>query len=138
MTTPTALRQALAGALGTIPGLRTSAFVPGAPNPPVAIVGQWTAEYDQTMGRGFDRYLLTVRLIVAPTADRQAQERLDAFCASSGPSSIKAAVESDQTLGGVASTVRVVRIGPAPQAFDLGGQEYLGTDIEIEVMARGT
>lgn len=137
MTTPSALREALARALATIPGLRTAATVPGAPNPPIAIVGQWTAEYDATFGRGYDRYRLTVRLMVAPTADQQAQNKLDSFCASSGVSSVKAAVEADQTLGGVAEMVRVVRIGPAPQVFSHGAQEFLGTDIEIEVMARG-
>ncbi len=137
MTTPTALREALAEALIAVPGLRVTSVVPGAPNPPIAVVGQWVAEYDQTLNRGFDRYRFTVRLLVAPSTDRAAQEHLDSYLASSGSSSVKAALEADQTLGGVASTVRVVRVGPVPQVFDLGAQSYLGADVEVEVLARG-
>jgi hypothetical protein len=137
MTTPTELREAIAEKLATIPGLRALPYVPATPAPPMAAVGQWTAEYDTTLARGYDTYRFTVRLFVAPVSDRASQELLDSFCASSGTNSVKAALEADQTLGGVASTCRVVRIGPAPLVIPAGNQEFIGADIEIEVLAAG-
>lgn len=138
MTTPTAIRNALADALAAIPDLRVSAYIPSTPTPPQVAVGEWRVEYDETLGRGYDRWRFTLRLFVAAASDRVGQERLDSFCASSGSSSIKAAVEADPTLGGAVSAARVVRIGPAPTVFTAGAQEFLGTDIEIEVIASGT
>lgn len=138
MTDPVSLREGLAERLDAVPGLRAYAHVPGQLSPPAVVVGEWSCEYDETLGRGWDRWRFRARLVVAPTTDHSAERKLDSFFASSGVSSIKAALEADQTLGGRASTVRVARVGPAPQVVTLGQQEYIGCDIEIEVMARGT
>ena len=63
MASVTDLRTALATAMATIPNLRTSATVPDAPRPPVAVVMPDRIAYDVNANRGADRFFFT---IIAP------------------------------------------------------------------------
>lgn len=138
MTTLADIRAGLAAALDVIPGLMVSELVPVQVHPPCVFVASWEVEYDQSMVRGSDRYRVVLRLIVGSQVSEAAQQRLDELCAPSGEDSIKRAIEADMTLGGRVEFARVVRIGPAPQMFEHGSAQYLGADIDVEVMARGT
>ncbi len=101
--------------------------------------------YDLAMGRGLDQLKLVLRGFVSNGFDIEAQKRLDGWLASSGGESIKAAVESDRTLGGTVSDAHVssagghrtfsittMAVGVAPV-----NQLYLGAEWIIDILGKG-
>jgi len=110
MASITNIRTGLATRLATITGLRTAATMPDLPNPPVAIVIPDNISFDDTFQRGMDTLTFRIFLVVGRADERTAQNSLDAFCATSGASSVKAAVEGDRTLGGAAFDCRVTNM----------------------------
>ena len=132
--TLTAIRQGIAANLSTISGLRTSWFVPDNPSPPIAIVVPDRVDYDVSFARGSDTFYVNVLLIGGRINERSAQTSLDAFLDSKGSSSVKAAIESDKTLGGAAHSVRVTDwSGYGPLA--IGDAQYLTVTIRVMVNA---
>jgi hypothetical protein len=128
------LRTAIATNLGTIPGLRTSPEMPDNPNPPIALVRPVTVEYDQAMAKGLTRYNFVVIVIVGRAEERTAQRSLDAFCSSTGASSVKLAVESDKTLGGNAFDCRVTEMRNYTP-IQLNEGTYLAAEFAVDVFA---
>ena len=126
------LRDGLADRMSTIRGLRTSATVPDAPRPPVAVVMPDRVVYDLNARRGADTFLFTVILLVGRADDRAAQNNLDAYIV--GDSSIKAAIEADRTLGGVADTCRVTEMNNYASMI-IGETVYLAAQFAVEVTA---
>jgi hypothetical protein len=108
------LLQAIEARLSTIPGLRVSDVVPDAINPPQAIIGvPEITSYRETMGRA--RWVLTptVTVLVSKAGPgRSGQLKLAAYASTTGPDSIPAAIESDQTLGGFAEAAIVESFRP--------------------------
>lgn len=136
MASLTALRAGLATRLATISGLRASATIPDNPSPPIAVVMPGRITYDTAFGRGSDEYTFDVMLIVGRVADRASQNSLDAYCASSGSASIKAAIEADRYLGGSALDTRVTEMrdqGP----LAIGDVIYLTATFAVTVIAAG-
>ena len=136
MASLTALRAGLATRLATISGLRASATIPDNPSPPIAVVMPGRITYDTAFGRGSDEYTFDVMLIVGRVADRASQNNLDAYCASSGSASIKAAIEADRYLGGSALDTRVTEMrdqGP----LAIGDVTYLTATFAVTVIAAG-
>lgn len=128
-----AIREAIAANLSTISGLRTSAFVPDNPNPPVAIVIPRNIAYDSAFQRGADELTLDILLIGHRMSERTAQNTLDSYVQSSGSTSVKAAVESDRTLSGAAFDVRVTDLtnyGPV----SIGETQYLSATFSVSVI----
>jgi hypothetical protein len=104
----TALRQGLAARLATITGLRASAYFPELITPPMAVVGGPDIAYnDDTMS---DAYTFPVVVIASESSDRAGQNTLDGWLASSGSSSVRQAVEDEDTLGGLAQYATVVGV----------------------------
>ena len=130
MASITDLRTALATNLATISGLRTSAEMPDNPNPPIAIIQPDSIAYDDTFGRGMQTYTFTVVVLVGRVAERSAQNAIDAFCASTGSSSIKLALESDKTLGGRAFDLRVTDMR-AYASILVGEVNYLAAEFLV-------
>jgi len=128
------MRAAIATNLGTIAGLRTSPEMPDNPNPPIALVRPVTVEYDQAMAKGLTRYNFVVVVIVGRAEERTAQRSLDAFCSSTGASSIKNAVESDKTLGGNAFDCRVTEMRNYTP-IQLNEGTYLAAEFAVDVFA---
>jgi len=126
------LRDGLADRMSTIRGLRTSATVPDAPRPPVAVVMPDRVVYDLNARRGADTFLFTIILLVGRADDRAAQNNLDAYIV--GDSSIKAAIEADRTLGGVANTCRVTEMNSYASMI-IGETVYLAANFAVEVTA---
>lgn len=104
------LRTGIATNLATISGLRTAATIPDNPNPPVAIITPDSIVYDSTFARGMQEYRFTVSVLVGLVAERSSQNKIDAYCSSTGSGSIKLAIESDKSLGGKAFDVRVTEM----------------------------
>lgn len=130
----TDLRTRIAANLATITGLRTSPEMPDNPNPPIALVRPVTVEYNQAMARGMTKYTFVVVVIVGRAEERTAQRALDAYCSSTGTSSIKNAVESDKTLGGNAYDCRVTEMrNYTPIQLQEG--TYLAAEFSVDVFA---
>ena len=133
MATVTAIRDALASAVGTISGLRTSSYVPDNPNPPQAIIEPQNINYDSTFGRGMDEfnYIITV-LVQRTTSERVGQSLLDEFIGSSGAKSVKRAVELDRTLGGLVQDCRVSGMN-SYGSVPIGDNTYLAAEFAVKV-----
>ena len=134
MATISELRAGIATNLATISGLRTSSLMLDNPNPPVAIVEPTGITYDTSMGRGLDQLTFSVSVIVGRVSERAAQNTLDAYCAPSGSSSVKRAIESDRTLGGKANDCRVTGLTSYGQV-SIGDIIYLAADFAVTVYA---
>jgi hypothetical protein len=130
----TALRTAIATNLGTITGLRTSPEMPDNPNPPIALVKPTSIDYNQAFAKGMTQYSFAVVVIVGRADERTAQRTLDAYCSSTGSSSIKNAVESDKTLGGNAYDCRVSEMRNYTP-IQLNDGTYLAAEFAVDVFA---
>lgn len=126
------LRTALATAMGSVPNLRTSATVPDNPRPPIAVVMPERIAYDLNARRGADTFFFSILLIVGRADDRAAQNSIDAFLV--GDNSVKAAIESDRTLGGKANTCRVTEMTNY-SSLSIGEVLYLSAQFTVEVVA---
>lgn len=136
MTSIKAMRQGLAANLSTIPGMRTSYFIPDNVNPPCAVITPPTIRYDLAMGRGTDQYDFQVIVLVTRADERIGQDLIDSYCAPSGAGSVKAAIESDRTLAGSVFDLRVTDMtGVAPQQFE-DGQVYLTATFAVTAYAQ--
>jgi hypothetical protein len=132
MATVSGIRQGIADNLASISSLRVSATMLDAPRPPVAMVYPDAIDFDLNANRGADTYTFIVSVLVGRADDRTAQNRLDGFVV--GPNSVKAAIESDRTLGGNADTCRVTGMRNYQQV-SIGETVYLGVEFEVEVVA---
>ena len=127
----TALRNALATNLATISGLRTAAEIPDNPSPPIAIVALENIDYDQAFKNALSIYNFNIMIIVGRAAEREAQRRLNTYCAASG---VKSAVESDKSLSGNAYDCRVTGV-TSIGSLQLNDQTYLAADFQVAVYA---
>ena len=134
MPTVSQLRAGLATNLATITGLRTSALIPDAPQPPIAVVIPDSISYDTAFKRGMDTYEYTITVIVGRQSDRTAQSSLDGYCNPTGAQSIKTAIESDRTLGGVAQSLRVTDM-KTYGSMTITDTVYLIADFSVTVYA---
>lgn len=128
------LRSGIAANLATISGLRTSATVPDAPTPPQAVVIPSIIQYDRAFHRGLDQYQFIITVLVGRASDRNAQSTLDAYCNPTGALSIKTAVESDRTLGGIAQSLHVTEM-TSYASTSIGDTIYLSADFSVTVYA---
>jgi hypothetical protein len=135
MATVSELRTGIANNLATISGLRTTATVPDQINPPIAVVMPSSITYDLSFARsGGDEYEFVVMVIVGRVDERSAQNRLDGYCSSSGPGSVKAAIESNKTLGGKAFDCRVTNLRNYNQVT-VGDVTYLSAEWVVQVFS---
>jgi hypothetical protein len=133
------VRAGLKTRLATIAGLNAHATAPGSIVTPCAFVVPRTPaiEFDETMGRGSDQLNFGIVLLVSRSTDQLAQEHLDPYLAGSGSSSIKAAVEGDGTLGGVADWTRVSSVASYGD-IEIATISYLGARFNVEVSVDGS
>lgn len=91
--------------LATINGLRTFSYQPEQLNPPVAFPVLESVEYHGAMSGGDVRMRFMIFVVVGRYLDRVAHSNLDGYLSYSGATSLRAAIEGDKTLGGVAQTL---------------------------------
>jgi len=127
------IRSGLGTNLATIRGLRVAETIPDNPNPPIAVIALGNVVYDGAFQGGLVTYNFTVSVIVGRVAEREAQRRLDAYI-STGTGGIKAAIESEKSLGGAAYDVRVSEMTNVG-AVQLGDATYLACDFAVAVYA---
>ena len=128
------IAEGLKDALLSIDGVRAFDYVPDQLPVPCGIITPESGDYDTTMSRGSDTYTLNVSMVVARATDRWAQTSLSGYVAGSGETSVKAAIEADPTLGGVAQTLRVTRAGSISR-YQQGDVTYLVVEFTVEVIA---
>ena len=120
--------------IDTITGLRCFPYPPDSITPPAGIVSYpEELAFDATYDRGADSMLLPLIVAVGKVHDRVTRDRVAAYCAGSGASSIKAVVES-----GTYTAFDTVRVGRAE--FDvvrIGGTDYLAALFDLDIIGNG-
>jgi hypothetical protein len=125
----------IATALRRIDGLRTYGYSADAIQVPAAVV-TWPDEvtYDAAYGRGADRMVLPVLVLVGKVDQRTARDLLAAYLDGTGPRSVKAAIDAHP---GVAyDSARVTRAVPDGY-LDSKGVGYLGARFDIDIIGQG-
>lgn len=131
------IRDELALALtSNISGLRAYDTIPDQVNPPCAIVRPASYAYDVTMGRGTDEAFFDIQVIAGRASERAGQDTLDTYLASSGATSVKAALESDTTLNSTTNDLRVIGWGDY-STVEIGGIAYLTVTFSVHVVGAG-
>lgn len=133
MSDITAMAQGIANNLATISGIRTYAEIPDNPNLPAAVVSLNSISYDQAFQGGLVEYNFAVTVIVSRATERRAQQRVHDLV-QTGTGSVKAAIESDTTLGGSAIDARVTEMANITSA-SIGEIDYLTADFVVTVRA---
>jgi len=129
------IRAGLKTNLETISGLTVYDYVPDFLEPPIAIIAPLnTLNYDSTMARGADTYEVPVILYISRIDAETSQDTVDSYLVASGANSIKAAIESDPTLGGAAMSVRVISATDYGEYEVTQGTSFLGVTFNIEVI----
>lgn len=137
MASLTEIRDAIARQLNTIDGLHAHATVPSQLVLPAAVVeGPIEVDFLQAMGRGVDKWLIPVRVLVGLAGDhRVAQDRLDEYLDSLSERGVKTAIEAGESnLSGTVDSVQVNRAA-GYGTYKVGSNDYLGVEFEIEVLA---
>lgn len=117
------IRAGLAANLATLAdaeGLQVNPYMLSNPTPPNIDIFPDEVNYDIAMQRGGDENLMIVRACVGFISDQGAQVKLDRLLASTGSTSVKAAIQSDLTLGNACDDLRVTKCS-GYQLYDRGG-----------------
>ena len=125
------VRDALKANLQTITNLRVYDLIPDIVTPPCAVVGQLDFTFDIDNARGLDQASVDVYVIVQRISERTGQDKLDLFLAGSGTGSIKTAIESDRSLGGLVDTLRV--ISAESGTYTSGDQSFLSYRYNVTI-----
>ena len=118
-----AVRDAIKANLQTITNMRVYDQIPDVIVPPCAVVGQLDFTFDVDNQRGLDQASVDVYVIVQRISERAGQDKLDLYLAGSGNGSVKTALESDRTLGGLVDTLRVITAESG--TYQTGDQTFL-------------
>ena len=98
-------KAGLRARLETIPGLRVLDHPPGAVNElPAAVVSLHSRQGSRTLGGGGFEGRMRVTLLVASASANEAYAALDRFIDPSGPHSVEAAVDGDNTWAARSTT----------------------------------
>jgi hypothetical protein len=79
-------------------------------------------------------YNFSVQVVVGRVDDRTAQRNLDAYCSSTGDSSVSLAVESNRTLGGKAFDCIVTEMTSYGSVV-VNDVTYLAAEFNVRVLA---
>jgi hypothetical protein len=117
------VRDAIGKNIESISGIRIYDTIPDVVVPPCAVVGQLDFTFDVDNARGLDQASVDVYVIVQRISERAGQDKLDQLLGGTGNKSIKTAIESDRTLGGLVNTLRV--ISAESGTYQTGDQTFL-------------
>lgn len=136
MSNLAAVREAVADALNTVPGLNGYPRVPGQLSTPCAIVEPAEIDWSTAMQRGHDKVELVIRVLLGTALTEAAQLARDEFFDAGQPKDIKDAVESHVPLrdGSAAHDVFVARARKF-DAWTYAGIAYLGVEFVVDVYA---
>ena len=125
------VRAGITNALQNIENLRIYEWIPSQVSPPAAAVSLGTGQYDADLDNGM---IVNSGVLVMLTRadDQKGQARLDEFLGQ-GTNSIFNVIDSDPTLTDSCDSCRVTS-WDNPGTFTIGGIEYLGVEVNLEVL----
>lgn len=130
------VREAVAGRIAKIAGLRVHEIIGGPYNPPCAVLTIPEIDYQQAFQGGTIKYDLDAICLVSRTNDKAAQQTLDELSSPDGAGSVLYQFRSDPTLGGKVQNAVVVRYR-ALNAEEVEGYEAFGGVFTLEIRAAG-
>ena len=133
-TTVSQIKTGLAANLATVSGLRAYAYQPDNVNTPFAWPLLDSIQYNGAMGGGLITHKFTVSVVVGRSAERTAQTLLDGYLSYRGTTSIRQAIESDRTLGGVVQDL-IVESANNISTLEANDATYLAIDFVVTVYA---
>lgn len=118
-----------------VAGITAYATLPDALGAAIPAFGCVEVEinYDQVFAHGLDMGLFSCGVYTSRGDTQTGRDKLADFTARSGATSIKAAIETDKTLGSRAKTLHVERVRGAYRLYTIGGIDYLGAVFETRV-----
>jgi hypothetical protein len=133
-TTVSQIKTGLAANLATVSGLRAYAYQPDNVNTPFAWPLLDSIQYNGAMGGGLITHKFTISVVVGRSAERTAQTLLDGYLSYKGTTSIRQAIESDRTLGGVVQDL-IVESANNISTLEANDATYLAIDFVVTVYA---
>jgi hypothetical protein len=133
-TTVSQIKTGLAANLATVSGLRAYAYQPDNVNTPFAWPLLDSIQYNGAMGGGLITHRFTISVVVGRSAERTAQTLLDGYLSYAGAISIRQAIESDRTLGGVVQDL-IVESASNISTLEANDAIYLAIDFMVIVYA---
>ena len=133
-TTVSQIKAGLAANLATVSGLRAYAYQPDNVNTPFAWPLLDSIQYNGAMGGGLITHRFTISVVVGRSAERTAQTLLDGYLSYAGAISIRQAIESDRTLGGVVQDL-IVESASNISTLEANDAIYLAIDFVVTVYA---
>lgn len=130
--TASQVMKGLKDRLATIDGLRAFAYQPSQINTPIGFPVLNSVEFHGAMQGGLVIYDCTVYIIVGRYTDDRAFNDVDDYLAFSGKKSVRAALESDETLGGVTQSLTVSRAANI-QSVNVAEQDFLQVALQVTV-----
>ena len=134
VTTVSQIKTGLAANLATVSGLRAYAYQPDNVNTPFAWPLLDSIQYNGAMGGGLITHKFTISGVVGRSAERTAQTLLDGYLSYKGSTSIRQAIESDRTLGGVVQDL-IVESANNISTLEANDATYLAIDFVVTVYA---
>lgn len=113
---------------------RTYAHPVGRITPPAAIVDfPSKGQFDETYGRGMDRWIGEVAVLVGRPTERQTRDQLAKYLDGSGPESVKALLDGEDYAA--CDGVRVT--GWETEVWSVAGVDYLTALFELDIYGPG-
>lgn len=136
MTTLADIREGLAANLRNLPGVEVYEREGGMVNVPCAVVLTPTIDYHQSFSNaGLVRYEFRIMVLVQSADSDQSGIDLDTYADPASPTSARAAIESDRTLGGIADDLICTAFRPL-SSEEVAGIGYWGGEFTTTVYAR--
>lgn len=124
----------LADKIDGITGLRVYPYPPDSVTAPAAIIGYPDSiDFDQTYGRGLDSMTIPVYLVIDRNWDRATYERMAAFTAGTGASSLKALLQTKPNVAYATARVRSI----THTVIVVAGLEYWVATFLVDITGSG-
>jgi hypothetical protein len=113
--------------------LQITQYMLGGPTfPTIEVAYPEKIEYDVASIGGAQWIVFVVRAMIGLTTDQGAQYKLDQLLDTDGPASVKAALESDTTLGGACDDIRVSGAS-GYMVYPRHAGDVLGADWSVDI-----
>lgn len=127
----TSVRAGITDTLQNIQNLRIYEWIPSQVSPPAAVISLGTGQYDTDLDEGMT-VTYGVLVMLTRADDQKGQARLDEFLGQ-GNDSVYQVIDTNPTLNESCDSCRVTSWNN-PGTFNIGGIEYLGVEINLEVI----
>ena len=131
-----ALRLGLGNAVANIANLNHFGYTPDTISPPCFFPADITFDRTATGGRAFGTlrgYDVICRVLTSRADDLAGQKLLDDYLSEGSNNNIVAALESDQTLGGISKTVLVERVD-GYRIYTVGADLFYGATFHVSIL----